>query len=394
MRTLLYICFFIHLFSCGGSEFVDLRYPILETHPATDIDENGATLNAVILETSNQKIVEYGFEIFASEVDPLNSTIIEVGKGLSDKNFSIRLQDRLVKDLQYFVRAYIKTQALTIRGNLVEFNSKGSKDSPWAVINRYDTNEYGANTLKVNEGIVYVLSQGKEFYELNLQSNQVKVLPEPNTLGNSLGSDLASFILSDTIYFYHNSNNGQLFKYNYNSMQWSAPSDLTIGGELRGDVHGFSYQNVGYLLTEDSLFEFDNKNNKWNKLHSFSPVDVTKIHHAQSSAYVFLKNHELWNFDFINNVWTLVTKFPGDKEGPIISFLINDKIYAGLSYSKRDFWQYSTDTDEWVEIESFPLPNSGSNRKLFEANSKGYFGFAFGFRRSILFSFDPSRIPN
>jgi N-acetylneuraminic acid mutarotase len=72
-----------------------------------------------------------------------------------------------------------------------------------------------------------------------------------------------------------------------------------------------------------------------------------------------------------------INPFGGAGRTGAVSFVINDTVYAGLGKDGdqhyKDFWKYSIETDQWVQIADFP-GDARAYSQAFSVNGKGYVG--------------------
>ncbi len=113
--------------SCD-EEIATRSYPVIDTEAVTDISENGATLNATILNIGSGGISDHGF-VYDFVLNPAlqRSDRISLGETTQRGTFSALADRNLAKDRRYFVRAYAITKSdnVVVYGQSVEFVSLG-----------------------------------------------------------------------------------------------------------------------------------------------------------------------------------------------------------------------------------------------------------------------------
>jgi hypothetical protein len=102
-----------------------------------------------------------------------------------------------------------------------------------------------------------------------------------------------------------------------------------------------------------------------------------------SKAYFGLGNFykDFWEYDPAANSWTQKADFPGGSRDGAIAFSLGNRGYAGLGYSdtstvERDFWEYDPALDIWTRKSDF----AGSPRQravAFSIGSRGYVGLGY-----------------
>ncbi len=117
------------LFTCSEDEVTSRSYPVIDTREVSDINSNGATLNAEILNAGSLGIADHGF-VYANLPAPSleNSDKISLGE-ISEKGiFSAIANRNLTKDKKYYVKAYAitRTSNIIVYGQEIEFISLGS----------------------------------------------------------------------------------------------------------------------------------------------------------------------------------------------------------------------------------------------------------------------------
>lgn len=116
------------LAGCSDEELETRSYPSLDTNPVTDIDANGATLNAKILNLGTSGVADHGFVYDASSDPELDrSEVISLGEASAKGPFNALANRGLEEGKAYFVRAYCiaKTTGVVVYGQVTSFISQG-----------------------------------------------------------------------------------------------------------------------------------------------------------------------------------------------------------------------------------------------------------------------------
>lgn len=129
------VFFFLLLIGCADEqEILPREYPRLRTLAVTEISAEGATFNAEIFSNSEFEIVDHGFVWKDNRYYNIPPSLDEAGTASEQlgpidgfKNFYFRVEDRLLVNQEYYVRAFVVTKDFTVYGNVVSFKSMGSK---------------------------------------------------------------------------------------------------------------------------------------------------------------------------------------------------------------------------------------------------------------------------
>ncbi|MBS1543103.1 MAG: IPT/TIG domain-containing protein [Bacteroidetes bacterium] len=118
------------LSTCKDKEIVTRSYPDIDTKPVSEINEQGASLNAEILNIGSSGISDHGF-IYDRYSEPTleTSDIISLGETSLQGKYASIANRNLEKGVKYYVRAYAITKGnekITVYGQTIEFISLGS----------------------------------------------------------------------------------------------------------------------------------------------------------------------------------------------------------------------------------------------------------------------------
>lgn len=116
--------------TCRDAEIQPRDYAIALTKNVTDIDQNGVTFHAEMINMGNEKIIEYGF--YVSNINAYAFNKFEKIYSTKAELMSTTYEKRVTTDLDsgtvYICRAYVLTYQRTILGNKIMFRSKGTSN--------------------------------------------------------------------------------------------------------------------------------------------------------------------------------------------------------------------------------------------------------------------------
>lgn len=113
--------------SCKKEVLDSQEYPRIETHEISNIGSEGAIFNAEVLTLGSNPILEYGF--LWDTIPHLAYTFsekIEVKKTIHEGPFECFVNASLVKNKEYYVTAYVRTEDFIVIGKVRSFISNGS----------------------------------------------------------------------------------------------------------------------------------------------------------------------------------------------------------------------------------------------------------------------------
>jgi N-acetylneuraminic acid mutarotase len=188
--------------------------------------------------------------------------------------------------------------------------------------------------------------------------------------------------------------NGEFYKYNPLTNSWSPTAACPISP---GDIQAFSVNDKGYVISGNSLVEYNAMNNSW-QTKSNVPVAVN----AWSASFSigssgFVKTGvNFFEYKPGEDTWIVRSSFPGLSSGGSYGFAADDEGYitcgyfSGLSNVTDEVWKFNPALNEWLQVEIFP----GTNRRFpvaFSINGKGYFGTGTnGINMNDFWQYDPS----
>lgn len=374
------------------AEVVSKQFPVIETLDVSNIDSIGATFNAEFIDLGYSEIIEYGF-IFSPYEDrtDISDTLIISADAIQGE-FSLPISEKIVENITYYVKAFAKTDSMTVYGNTVEFLSKGSKYNPWSSQFEVNTGGWGTTVGVSNNELGFILYQNEDLYSFNPDVNIAKKEQNIPYDGNS-GSFIASFVLEGYIYFMSNDSE-KILKYHIESKKWMNSKGRPF--EPDGDaLFGFAINDTGYFMSEFDFYSFNIDNREWTKKVRLHTKQIYSAEVAGGKAYVMNEHRRIYSYDPKTNSWEAGAKYPGEWNGKIISFSQNGKIYYGGSYGETeiatDFWEYNPESDTWREVGSLPLIHSDYGLFTFSINGSSYLGY-YSMGSTVIFKFDAQKI--
>lgn len=179
--------------------------------------------------------------------------------------------------------------------------------------------------------------------------------------------------------------------------KWFRVSDTPFYNSFFLEVSkGLTLNNRGYILANQSIYEFNPENMTWTFVTSFpgsarsDPVFFGldgKLFTGLGKVTNDTDNlpPDLWEYSIESGQWTQLPDFPGRARYYATSFASNGVGYIGLGISRNsdgssesllDFWAFDPETKVWSVLKSFP--NRTVSRARYGHNANGIFvGFTF-----------------
>jgi hypothetical protein len=334
---------------CTKDAEITLRdYPLVVTS-ISQVSEEGAVVNAEVLNPGKCKILSYGFVWGRNQMPNLldNSKIFE--NGLKNHEFSYTINSALIKNELYFVRSYIKTDQYEVFGNEIHFESRGGlppEIDNFAPVNGVVGTKvviHGENfAASLNGNIVKfgscvaIIDSASE----NTIYAQVPEIPVPEFEMVNISVETAGIIVTSADLFHL-------------LLPWikKGNNDIWIGPYNSAN---FTLNGKGYFSSEGSLIEFDPEKNSITKLVSL-PENSNLYILATSSAtngYILINNN-LYMFDPVSISWSFISNFPYTREYRDYIFYLNNEIYIGSGCDNYGNAGYLYKYDElkhlWIE---------------------------------------------
>jgi hypothetical protein len=433
----IFVIVMLGFFSCEKEEFItDRGYPFLVTISVSDVDETGATVNFEV-KSNNGLIDEYGVEFIETykvgpnHVDPVFYSISETRSPTPGRLVSVRIDQMLVKNVNYIVRPFAKYKGKVVYGENLLFDSQGVR--PPEITNVSDSEltqshiltitgnyfnpspEYldvripeleGVYTLEILEhstthikikvwisGFNYTIPDGR--YDLVVISGENSttledffsvVLPKIESISivegfvgqsidlylNKLTSlDLLDFrfVLPDMgVYF------GRITEVESNRVRLAIdnmpPSDYTLSVEGRGFSNEFSQK----FKLKNSWEPFKDKF-PIDNLYNWSWVGV-------GDEMIFWENvggdfQNLYSLHLNSDEFEVLSGLPESntfRTNHLVLEAEDKYLYFGLGYlfeSQKDFQRFNTQTRKWEKLADFPFESTGVE-KAFSFQGKVY----------------------
>ena len=122
--------------------------PNVITQEVSNITDKGALFSATVDNVSQGEALEYGFVWSSTAQAPTISDETVILNPTVEPFYSIEITTRLESQVEYYVRAYIKTEEFIIYGNIVSFLSLGS--SAPTITSIIPTDVYYGDTLSIS----------------------------------------------------------------------------------------------------------------------------------------------------------------------------------------------------------------------------------------------------
>ncbi len=403
------ICYVIaislFLISCTkDAELVSKQYPVIQTQNISNIDSNGVTFNGEFIDIGYSHITEYGFVFSTYEPSIENSGTLIITSNATNGVFSESISENIAGNINYYVKAFAKTDNHVIYGNNIEFFSQGSKFNPWDLILQPNMDGWHDAHGTSNNELGFILFQSEDFYSYNPNTNTLAKKQNIPIDGNT-GTYYASFNLDNYLYILTNDSK-EVLRYDIKNNQWTKLGNRPFSPNGYIGFFGFSINNIGYLLSRENFYSYNQSTDTWSKKLDIPSNYIFSAEVIDNKVYVFGDNKWIWSYNPEGNTWQKETQYPGEWNGKIVSFTQNDKIYWGLSYygsytgapsPATDFWEYNPELNNWKEIENFPLIHSQNEIFTFSINGYSYFGYrhpeySAHYDEYIIFKFDSQKI--
>jgi N-acetylneuraminic acid mutarotase len=398
------------------ASLVSKKYPFVVMKTA-QVSEQGVEFVAEIKEMGDYPVARYGFRWNAHKSDQYYYKTID-GKARPGE-YSLMVPSDLVVNEDYYVRPFVITENnLTVFGNDIPFISKGAS-SP--IITDFEPKSgnsgdtitiYGKN-FSVMKSRIKVRLGSDVTTVIFADFNVIKVVipqrltssdevPIYLTSGSSTlkSSDLFSIKGHRITSFYPQEGfigetvveiTGTGFDSAYTVVKFGNDQAKIInanGTKIRvrlpyAVTPGDQYVEVvvkGRTTTSENQFTCKTR---WTTLNS-TPFILTgggcfmkegDFGYCVAESKYSGTGTDFWGYDFKNDQWTNLEKFPGAKRTDGVGFVVNGKVYYGLGIDNgvylNDFWEYNIQTKIWRQKSKFI--GAGRYRSMsFALNNKGY----------------------
>ncbi|WP_416867513.1 MAG: kelch repeat-containing protein [Imperialibacter sp.] len=112
-----------------------------------------------------------------------------------------------------------------------------------------------------------------------------------------------------------------------------------------------------------------------------------------SSAYSYSSHADIWRYSTITQKWDSITSYPGRARQSLVSFVIGKDIFVGGGFlgsiNPKDFWVYHTKTDTWQNLGALPLLYAAASVSALVIDNVAYVTGGTGLPEQI-WKFDPT----
>jgi N-acetylneuraminic acid mutarotase len=383
LRTILLGIILIFLVSCKKDAETEIKdYPIIETLEVSNINEKGATFNAEFINLGNENVKEFGFVYGADEPSFNQYDTILLDSQPEKGKYNQMINGGLAGNIEYLVKSYVKTSKYTIFGNVKKFFSLGSQLNPWRLdLTAYIDGWHDCIGMS-NDEHGFILFNSGHLYAFNPNSNTMKEM-ERLVLDKTRYNYFASFNLGNFFYILTNSSEN-IFRYDIDADHWDELGKRPFSPDGNLGFYGFTIDGTGYFLSGNAFYAYNPDTDTWSSRANIMTTYIYLAETVGKKAIAIGKNQQVFMFDPDVNMWTEKKQYPGKWNGKIIGFSVQDKIYCGLSYTgayigaplpEKEFWSYHPESNDWQEVQSFPLYHSQNETFTFSIGDRAYFGF-------------------
>ncbi len=330
------------------AEIQSRDYPFITTQ-VSSVNNEGVELEAKILNFGTENIDEYGFVWSYDDNSTQLEFIKKIGTNLTEEEYNYSVRSGLIKDSDYNVRSYLKTNNHIIYGNTVSFKSEGSLAPKIMSFSP----EYGPIGTEIEiDGENFALSKNANIVKFGDIVVNVDSITE-NKLFVSLPDDITEpdivNITVETAGMIATSDKSFSIWY-----PWLKKTDYT---SVDYQSTSFSIGNIGYIINRNSqnLLAYNPETETWTddillpENSGETPLTFVNL----DKAYVILANG-FWEYDPSTNTWTKKSDFPGGSTEYMYSFSDDDNGYVGDCHKNKNLWKYVFSTDEWIQMSDFP----------------------------------------
>lgn len=373
-------------------------YPYFITKEATDINANGVTLNAELIDKGQEQIVDFGFLWEDGETE-YKYSLLEKGGSLN--NFTLRISSDLDTGGIYSYKAYAETIEYQIFGNTVSFESLGSippeivdfnpkigfDTSEVVLTGKYFSHNAEKNSVFVNNMEAEILYSGSDSIifktpkmayfgdaEISVAVGSQKTIA--NKTFQILGPQIESISSTSghsgeylTITGQNFIQNGETLNVYFDGI--SATIIDTSETALRVVVPPPFYT---YLLEDHAAIievfngpksvEFTEPYiiiKSWEEKQA-TPFDWSWNSEAltyNNKGYILEMNaKELYEYSPVQNQWNIVSDFPGGRTDGSLYLVHNDKFIklGGIPPGgENDLWEYDFTNNDWTQKDDIPF---------------------------------------
>ena len=193
------------------------------------------------------------------------------------------------------------------------------------------------------------------------------------------------------------------------------PNSSSINNFNWIDALAFTYQEKGYVMGSGGdlqenvvVMEFHPNDNNWLQKSTYPGAGKFGMFHFVLDGFAYIGmgnewgfngfniNQEVWQYDIANDSWTQLADFPNEGRRDAVGFTYNGKGYLAFGYNNDpntgntnafgELWEYEKASDEWIRLESMPIPIIQQFYN-FNIGNKFYFGGGIGVGNARLMDF-------
>jgi len=329
------------LFSCQNDEEVSSKdYPYILTN-APDVSSDGVIFYSNIISLGAESNLKCGFVWSEDENPDLSDNKVFIDEMVHVGNHLFKINSGLKVGMNYYVRAFLLSDTLQVYGNLVKFRCLGCLSPEITnfepkfgsigtnVIIEGKNFGYNHSNFKVmfgdTEAAVDSFSNTKIYLKIPAINVPKKVLINVETVGmKALSKD------SLDMWF------PWIKKMTFNFSQVNYCS--------------FSFGSKGYIIepNTNSILEYDPKINKLIS-NNILPVNSGSdpLSTSNSTVAYMMLNKTIYQFNPINNSFSLFATYPLTRYQYDFIFILNDEIYVG-SITNKTLLKYDQNTNTWI----------------------------------------------
>ena len=372
------------IFQCQQAEITTDDYPIVVMEDAETSPE-GVIFKANIKNRSNQPIESFGF--FWDEFEnPIaeDSNIIESFDVPSGDELVLEVNSGLLNNRIYYVRPFVKTANRLIYGTEFRFVSIGSKN-PRLI-------DFQPKISSFNQ----VIEITGEDFSPSASGNIVKV----GTINASVDSASTTSIffrvpkvMKDTMLQISIETTLKSASFNESlkiTFPWEAINQID---EIERNSTLFTIGNNAYIVPSRSESRRSTSglgiiyNQPGNTLGNFTiPVNTYGLRPLSftigNKGYVLFEE-SFYEYDPASDIWTRKADFPDTENDRVYAFAFGFEQFGAIGFYRNSgkVWAYNPFSDEWISRAGFPAVvrnNLISVRNHFEFSiaNEGYFGFS------------------
>jgi hypothetical protein len=175
---------------------------------------------------------------------------------------------------------------------------------------------------------------------------------------------------------YTNGPYNDFYRYDPINDSWTQLADLPspAANSLSFSVGGKGYIGSGRI---EDFYEYDASSDEWNRISnpnvgccSILETGYNTGFSYENKGYALISN-QLWELDPTDKSWTKKAIYPGGNRFGPFAFILEGNAYVGSGSGKKPIYKYDFNSDSWSQIESLDAFKTGGAFS-FVINSKAY----------------------